>query len=109
MRTPLYVVDGIIHCGVTNMPGGVLRTATLVLTNATFPYVLQLGNKGWKQALKDDAALHKGPNARIGRSGAWASPKPSGWSITLRWNWSADRAAGREPPLVRPGETAVAE
>jgi alanine dehydrogenase len=61
-ENPTYVVDGIIHYGVANMPGGVPRTSTLALTNATFPYALQLANKGWKQALRDNAALRKGLN-----------------------------------------------
>jgi alanine dehydrogenase len=61
-ENPTYVVDGIIHYGVANMPGGVPRTSTLALTNATFPYALQLANKGWKQALSDNAALRKGLN-----------------------------------------------
>jgi len=61
-ENPTYVVDGIIHYGVANMPGGVPRTSTLALTNATFPYALTLANKGWKRALREDAALLKGLN-----------------------------------------------
>jgi alanine dehydrogenase len=61
-ENPTYVVDGVIHYGVANMPGGVPRTSTLALTNATFPYALQLANKGWQQALKANAALLKGLN-----------------------------------------------
>jgi alanine dehydrogenase len=45
-ENPTYVVDGVIHYGVANMPGGVPRTSTLALTNATFPYALLLANKG---------------------------------------------------------------
>ena len=66
-ENPTYVVDGIIHYGVANMPGGVPRTSTLALTNATFPYAMQLANKGWKQALKDNAALKKGLNIVDGK------------------------------------------
>jgi alanine dehydrogenase len=61
-ENPTYVVDGVIHYAVANMPGGVPRTSTLALTNATLPYVLQLANKGWKAALRDNAALRKGLN-----------------------------------------------
>jgi alanine dehydrogenase len=61
-ENPTYVVDGVIHYGVANMPGGVPRTSTLALTNATLPYALQLANKGWKQALRDSPALLKGLN-----------------------------------------------
>ena len=66
-ENPVYVVDGVIHYGVANMPGGVPRTSTLALTNATFPYALQLANKGWKKALKDSPALLKGLNVTEGK------------------------------------------
>lgn len=61
-ENPTYVVDGVIHYGVANMPGAVPRTSTLALTNATLPYALQLANKGWKAALRDNASLRKGLN-----------------------------------------------
>ena len=66
-ENPTYVVDGIIHYGVANMPGGVPRTSTLALTNATFPYAMQLAKKGWKQALKENPALKKGLNIVDGK------------------------------------------
>ena len=66
-ENPTYVVDGIIHYAVANMPGGVPRTSTLALTNATLPYALQLANKGWKKALRDNAALLKGLNMVEGK------------------------------------------
>src|SRR4051794_6976701 len=66
-ENPTYVVDGVIHYGVANMPGGVPRTSTLALTNATLPYAIQLANKGWKQALKDNMALRKGLNMADGK------------------------------------------
>jgi alanine dehydrogenase len=61
-ENPTYVIDGVIHYGVANMPGGVPRTSTLALTNATLPYALKLANKGWKTALRENAALLKGLN-----------------------------------------------
>ena len=61
-ENPVYVVDGVIHYGVANMPGGVSRTSTLALTNATFPYAMQLASKGWKAALRQNPALAKGLN-----------------------------------------------
>lgn len=64
---PIYIVDGVIHYAVANMPGGVPRSSTLALTNATLPYVLQLANKGWKQALKENGALLKGLNIADGK------------------------------------------
>src|SRR5688500_18472449 len=66
-ENPTYVVDGVIHYGVANMPGGVPRTSTLALTNATFPYAMQLANKGWKKALTDSPALLKGLNVAHGK------------------------------------------
>jgi alanine dehydrogenase len=66
-ENPTYVVDGVIHYGVANMPGGVPRTSTLALTNATLPYALQLANKGWKKALKDNPALLRGLNVTDGK------------------------------------------
>jgi alanine dehydrogenase len=66
-ENPTYVVDGVIHYGVANMPGGVPRTSTLALTNATLPYALQLANKGWKKALKENPALLKGLNVTNGK------------------------------------------
>jgi alanine dehydrogenase len=64
---PIYVVDGVIHYAVANMPGAVSRTSTLALTNATFPYALTLANKGWKAACRADRALALGINAVDGR------------------------------------------
>jgi alanine dehydrogenase len=66
-ENPTYVVDGVIHYGVANMPGGVPRTSTLALTNATLPYALQLANKGWKRAVQDNGALLKGVNVVDGK------------------------------------------
>lgn len=66
-ENPTYVVDGVIHYGVANMPGGVPRTSTLALTNATFPYVMQLATHGWKKALASNAALLKGLNMTGGK------------------------------------------
>jgi len=64
---PTYVVDGIIHYAVANMPGGVPRTSTLALTNATFPYAKRLAKLGWKQACQQDAALALGLNVVEGK------------------------------------------
>jgi len=61
-QDPIYVVEGVIHYAVANMPGAVPRTSTLALTNATLPYAIQLANKGWRQACKDDHALALGVN-----------------------------------------------
>jgi len=64
---PIYVIDGVIHYGVANMPGAVARTSTLALTNATLPYARALAAKGWKQACQDDHALALGLNVVNGK------------------------------------------
>ena len=64
---PTYVVDGIVHYCVANMPGAVSRTSTFALNNATLPFALALADKGWKQALKDDAHLREGLNVHDGK------------------------------------------
>jgi len=64
---PTFVVDGVIHYCVANMPGALARTSTLALNHATLPYALALADKGWKQALADDAGLRKGLNVHEGR------------------------------------------
>jgi alanine dehydrogenase len=61
-ENPTFIVEGVIHYGVANMPGGVSITSTLALTNATLPYVLQLANKGYQRALKESPALLNGLN-----------------------------------------------
>jgi alanine dehydrogenase len=66
-QDPVYLVDGVVHYAVANMPGGVPRTSTLALTNATLPYLKQLANKGWQQALRDSAALRLGLNIADGK------------------------------------------
>ncbi|MDE0897860.1 MAG: alanine dehydrogenase [Longimicrobiales bacterium] len=64
---PVYTVDGVIHYAVANMPGGVPRTSTLALTNATLPYAVALSGKGWQKACRDDAALKLGVNVVHGK------------------------------------------
>jgi alanine dehydrogenase len=59
---PIYEVDDVVHYCVANMPGAVPRTSTLGLTNVTLPYAVDIANKGWKNALKDDKELLKGLN-----------------------------------------------
>ncbi len=59
---PTYVVDGVLHYCVANMPGAVPYTSTLALTNATFPYLLQIAQKGWEKACDENPGLKKGLN-----------------------------------------------
>jgi alanine dehydrogenase len=63
---PSYVVDGVVHYCVTNMPGAVPHTSTLALTNSTFPYLMRLANLGAREALKQDAGLAEGLNTWLG-------------------------------------------
>jgi alanine dehydrogenase len=64
---PTFVVDGVIHYCVANMPGAVPRTSTYALTNATLPYVRALADHGWREALKRDPGLANGLNVDAGR------------------------------------------
>ena len=66
-QAPTYIVDGVVHYCVANMPGAVPRTSTLALNNATLPYVTALANKGLKRALADDPGLRNGLNVYQGR------------------------------------------
>ena len=64
---PTYIVDDVVHYCVANMPGAVPRTSTFALNNATLPYILNLANKGYKQALLDDKHLLNGLNVIDGK------------------------------------------
>jgi alanine dehydrogenase len=64
---PTYVVDGIVHYCVANMPGAVARTSTFALNHATLPFALAIADKGWRQALKDDLHLRAGLNVADGK------------------------------------------
>jgi len=59
---PTYIIDGVVHYGVANMPGAVPRTSTMALSNATLPYVLRLARLGAKDAMAKDPGLVKGLN-----------------------------------------------
>ncbi len=61
-EAPTYVVEGVVHYGVANMPGAVPRTSTLALTNATLPYARRLARNGWRRACSEDQALFQGLN-----------------------------------------------
>jgi alanine dehydrogenase len=64
---PTYIVDGVVHYCVANMPGGVARTSTIALTNATLPFALQLAGKGFTAALQQDPHLRNGLNVHAGK------------------------------------------
>lgn len=64
---PVYIVDGIVHYAVANIPGAVPYTSTMALTNATMPYTIALADKGWEKACIDDSALARGLNIINGK------------------------------------------
>ena len=64
---PVYMVDGILHYAVANIPGSVPNTSTMALTNATLRYALALADKGWRKACKEDKALYRGLNIVNGK------------------------------------------
>lgn len=64
---PVYMVDGVVHYCVTNMPGAVARTSTFALNNATLPFTVQLANSGYRQALANNPNLANGLNIHAGR------------------------------------------
>jgi alanine dehydrogenase len=64
---PTYYEEGVLHYCVANMPGAVPRTSTFALTNATLPYALDLANKGFEKAIRDDAGLLEGVNTYAGK------------------------------------------
>ena len=64
---PTYVVDGVVHYCVANMPGGVARTSTWALNNATLPFALALADKGWQRACREDPHLRQGLNVHAGQ------------------------------------------
>ena len=64
---PTYVVDGVVHYCVANMPGAVARTSTAALTNATLPYAVEIANKGWKKAMEENIEIKLGANVIDGQ------------------------------------------
>jgi alanine dehydrogenase len=64
---PIFVVDGVVHYCVANMPGAVAKTSTLALTNATLPYAVQIANHGWRKAMRDSAEIRLGANVVQGK------------------------------------------
>lgn len=86
---PTFIIDGIVHYCVANMPGAVPYTSTLALTNATLPYAVQLANKGWKKACNENEELKKGLNIANGKilykgvADAWGLPLNNVESVLL--------------------------
>ncbi|OGB32753.1 MAG: alanine dehydrogenase [Burkholderiales bacterium RIFCSPLOWO2_12_FULL_61_40] len=77
---PTYMVDGVVHYCVANMPGAVARTSTFALNNATIGHAVALADKGWKQAIKDNAHLKNGLNVANGQVTYEAVAKDLGYN-----------------------------
>ena len=79
---PTYIVDGVVHYCVANMPGAVARTSTFALNNATIGHAVALAEKGWKKALADDAHLKNGLNVCSGKVTYAAIAQALGYDYT---------------------------
>ena len=64
---PTYTIDRIVHYAVSNMPGALARTSTLALNNATLPYAVEIANKGWKKAMRENPEIKAGANVVRGK------------------------------------------
>jgi alanine dehydrogenase len=64
---PTFVINGVVHYCVANMPGAVAKTSTMALTNATLPYAVQIANKGWQAAMRDNKEIELGANVIAGK------------------------------------------
>jgi alanine dehydrogenase len=79
-QNPTYIVDDVVHYCVANMPGAVAKTSTLALTNATLPFVVDLANKGWKQAVLENKHLMNGLNICRGNITYYAVARDLGYN-----------------------------
>ena len=101
---PTYVVDGVIHYCVANMPGAVARTSTMALAGATLPQGLAIANKGFEQAVKEDATLALGVNVYQGQ----AHHPVGGPSPRARLHAAGQSAQGLGPARYPIGYSAAA-
>ena len=94
---PTYVVDGVVHYCVTNMPGAVPRTSTFALTNVTLPFVKQLANLGWREALGRDPHFAQGLNVHDG----CINHKAIACELKCQYRSAADVVALPSVPVAR--------
>jgi alanine dehydrogenase len=95
---PTYVVDGVVHYCVANMPGAVARTSTFALNNATLPFVLALADKGWRRWSRIRTCAKASTSAKAS-SPASQSPRRTAWPTPARRAcWASDPACGRDAP-----------
>ncbi len=78
---PTYIVDGVVHYCVANMPGAVARTSTYALNNVTLPHALRIANLGWREAMRTDPHLAEGLNVHAGRVTYPAVAKELGYDL----------------------------
>ncbi len=102
---PTYVVDGVVHYMVANMPGAVPRTSTYALNNATLPFTLALADKGWRKALHDDPHLKAPPTPSLRDQRSSTTAHPSGGMNAARRRLqrlspAAPAASQTAPPQV---------
>jgi alanine dehydrogenase len=81
-QNPTYIEEHIVHYCVANMPGGVARSSTFALTNATLPFAIALADKGYRKALLDDANLREGLNVHHGQVTYKAVAEALGYDYT---------------------------
>jgi alanine dehydrogenase len=93
-REPTYLVDGVVHYCVTNMPGAVGRTSTYALCNVTLPYVLQVARHGWRRVAASDPGVAQGINLDRGQVTNQAVAATFGLPYTP---WSAPAASAGNP------------
>ena len=79
---PTYIIDGIVHYCVANMPGAVARTSTYALNNVTLPHALRIADMGWKEALRRDPHLANGLNVSGGKIAYEAVARELGYDYT---------------------------
>lgn len=79
---PTYIVDGVVHYCVANMPGAVARTSTYALNNVTLPHALRIADMGWKEALRADSNLAAGLNVHEGKVTYAAVARELGYAYT---------------------------
>jgi alanine dehydrogenase len=89
-QEPVYIIDDVVHYCVANMPGGVARTSTMALNNATLPFGLAIANKGPKQAMLEDAHLLNGLNVHKGFVTYKAVVDALGESLNLTYKDAAE-------------------
>jgi alanine dehydrogenase len=79
---PVFMVDGIVHYCVANMPGALAQTSTVALTNATLPYALEIATKGWQTAMAENAEIKPGANVVRGKVTCQGVAKAFGLAYT---------------------------